>query len=229
MGITNCPKQFLKVNGKEIIVYTVEQFQNHPQIDAIYIASHQDWVDYMKELVGKYTLSKVRSIVVGGQTGQLSIYNGLCEAEKNICSDNDIVLVHDGVRPIIDSELISSNIECTKANGNAISSAPATETVMLVNAEMSIKQVEDRSVSFHAKAPQTFRLRELIDCHRQALQDGITTFIDSCTMMNHYGKTLHIVPCSSDNIKITTPKDFYLLKALLKYRSDVIDEKSLED
>ena len=98
MGTVNCPKQFLKLDGKEIIVYTVEKFQAHPEVDAIYIACHPDWIDFMKSLVERYSLSKVVSVVAGGQTGQMSIYNGLAEAERFRRGREDIVLIHDGVR-----------------------------------------------------------------------------------------------------------------------------------
>lgn len=214
MGITDCPKQFLKIDGKEIIVYTIEKFQNHPSIDGIYIACHKDWMDYMASLVNKYSLSKVKSIVPGGETGQLSIYNGLLEAEKHKESEKDIVLIHDGVRPNIDEELISANISTVKEKGNSISCSPAIETVLLVNEDKNIRHVEDRSMCFYAKAPQSFYLDEILSCHRRAVGEGLTQFIDSCTMMSHYGVKLHLVPCSSENIKVTTPKDFYLLKAL---------------
>ena len=223
MGISNCPKQFMKVDGKEIIVYTIEKFQQHPEIEAIYIACHKDWISYMENLVLKYSLTKVVSIVEGGKTGQLSIFNGLCEAEKNKKGDDDIVLIHDGVRPIIDGELISANIESVKKFSNGISSAPAIETIILCDKEGEVKQVEDRSVSFYAKAPQSFFLNDIIKCHRKALDEGIVDFIDSCSMMSHYGMRMHIVPCSNDNIKVTTPKDYYQLESLIRYKQDIND------
>ena len=218
MGALDCPKQFLKLEGKEIIVYTVEQFQNHPRIDAIYIACHKDWIGYMKELVEKYALSKVKSIVPGGYTGQLSIYNGLLEAEKYKETDEDIVLIHDGVRPIIDADLISANIRSVEENGNAISCSPAIETVLLVDDDLNITHIEDRSTCFYAKAPQSFLLKDILHCHRNALEEEKNDYIDSCSMMKKYGIKLHLVTCSSDNIKVTTPKDYYLLKALLEYK-----------
>lgn len=224
MGVQSRPKQFLTLEGKEIIVYTIEKFQEHPGIDAIYIACHPDWIDFMKSLVEKYSLAKVVSVVAGGATGQLSIYNGLVEAEKHRQGPDDIVLIHDGVRPVIDEALISGNIACAREKGNAISCAPATETVLLVDGSHEIRQIEDRSSCFHAKAPQTFRLDDIIACHRKAMADGMTSFIDSCSMMDHYGYRLHMVICSSDNIKVTTPKDYYLSKALLKFDSGIVDE-----
>ena len=224
MGVQSRPKQFLTLEGKEIIVYTIEKFQEHPGIDAIYIACHPDWIDFMKSLVEKYSLTKVVSVVAGGATGQLSIYNGLVEAEKHRLGPDDIVLIHDGVRPVIDEALISGNIACAREKGNAISCAPATETVLLVDGSHEIRQIEDRSSCFHAKAPQTFRLDDILACHRKAMADGMTSFIDSCSMMDHYGYRLHMVICSSDNIKVTTPKDYYLSKALLKFDSGIVDE-----
>lgn len=225
MGISNCPKQFMKVDDKEIIVYTIERFQHHPAIDAIYVACHKDWISYMGMLVEKYSLDKVLSIVAGGETGQLSIYHGLCEAENHMKGDSDIVLIHDGVRPVIDDELISANIESVRKFSNGISSAPAIETVILCDKNGEVDQLEDRSVSFYAKAPQSFLLKDILFCHRKALEDGIIDFTDSCSMMSHYGMKMHIVPCSNDNIKVTTPKDYYQLKALIKYNHDIIDDE----
>ena len=141
MGISNCPKQFMKVDDKEIIVYTIERFQHHPAIDAIYVACHKDWISYMGMLVEKYSLDKVLSIVAGGETGQLSIYHGLCEAENHMKGDSDIVLIHDGVRPVINDELISANIESVRKFSNGISSAPAIETVILCDKNGEVDQI----------------------------------------------------------------------------------------
>lgn len=223
MGKVDRPKQFLEIQKKAIIVYTIEKFQSHPDIDAVYVACHKDWISYMKELVTQHSLTKVKAVVPGGETGQLSIYNGLLEAEKNIQNEDDIVLIHDGVRPIVDEKLISANISAVKRYSSAISSAPAIETIILVDENKCIKQLEDRSVSFYAKAPQSFFLKDILSCHRKALENGIDNFIDSCSMMSHYGMKMHLVPCSNDNIKVTTPKDYYLLEALIKYQDEVAD------
>lgn len=216
------PKQFLKLNNKEIIVHTIERFQNNENIDNIYIACNKDWLDLMNELVIKYNLSKVTSIVEGGKTGQLSIYNGLLEAEKHMTSDDDIVLIHDGVRPFIDNELINQNIESVEKFGSSISCAPATETIMLVDENCFLTDIQDRSLSYFAKAPQSFKLKNILACHRKALSENIDTFIDSCSLARYYNQPLHLIKCSSDNIKVTTPKDFYILQALFDFKEKCI-------
>lgn len=214
------PKQFLKLNGKEIIVHTIERFQNNKNIDKIYIACNKDWIDFMKDLADKYQLSKVVSIVEGGKTGQLSIYNGLIEAEKNKSGDDDIVLIHDGVRPFIDDDLIDKNIESVMKYGSAISCAPATETIMLVDKDCFLEDIQDRSLSYFAKAPQSFKLDDILRYHRSALAENIDSFIDSCSLVRYYHHPLHLVQCSSDNIKVTTPKDFYVLQALFTFKEN---------
>lgn len=223
MGNQSCPKQFLKIEGKEIIVHTIEHFQKHPEVDDIFIACHPDWIGYMEDLVARYSLTKVRSVVEGGATGQLSIRQGLLAASRFKSDAEDIVLIHDGVRPLIDQDLISSNICSVREHGSAISSTPAVETILHMDGDR-VREVEDRASRFYAKAPQSFRLDDILSCHEKALSEGRTDFIDSCTMMEHYGYSLHLVPCSYDNIKVTTPADYYLAKALLTHQGRSVDE-----
>lgn len=211
------PKQFLKIDGKEIIIHTIENFHKNPNIDNIYISCNKDWIYLLEELISRYNLTKVKSIVSGGSTGQLSIYNGLLEAEKNISSKEDVVLIHDGVRPFIDDDLINKNIESVQKYGSAISCAPATETILLVDENCFLNDIQDRSLSYFAKAPQSFKLKEILECHRKALEENKDSFIDSCSLAQYYKIPLHLIRCSSDNIKVTTPKDFYILQALFQY------------
>ncbi len=212
MNTTSRPKQFLQLYGKEIIVYTLENFQNHKEIDNIVVACKADWIDYLKQLVKKYNLTKVRWIVAGGDTGQMSIYNGLVELEKH-CPQDSIVLVHDGVRPFVSEQLISSCIESVKQHGSAITVVPAIETIVTLENEQ-IQTITDRSKCFHAKAPQCFILKELLQTHRLAQHDGNVNTIDSASLMKQYGHSLFTVEGNYDNIKITTPADFYTFRAL---------------
>ena len=114
------PKQFLLVHGKPIIVHTIEQFENHPEIDGIIVVCIEGWIDYMNDMIYRYRLDKVKKVVPGGKTGQLSIYNGLCAAEEFFGTDGTIVLIHDGVRPLIDADTISRNIAAVREFGTAI-------------------------------------------------------------------------------------------------------------
>ena len=124
------PKQFIEINNKPIIIYTLEHFENNDEIDAIVIACLESWIPYLKELIEKFNIKKVKKIVPGGETGQLSIYNGLCAAKEISKTDKDIVLIHDGVRPLINSSLLTKNIECVKENGSSITAGIVKETIV---------------------------------------------------------------------------------------------------
>lgn len=215
MKTNGIPKQFLEVYGKPILIYTLEKFENNQNIDAIVVSCLEEKMDYCKKLVDKYEITKVRAIVKGGKTGQESIYNGLKAAEQISETDKDIVLIHDGVRPLIDDEIIDNNIKCVKENGSAITCVECKETVVILDDNDNIKDVTDRSRSRLARAPQSFYLKDILAAHRKALEDGKTDVIDSCTLMRMYGKEVSIVIGKSENIKITTPDDYYMFKALL--------------
>ena len=220
MKTNGVPKQFLEVYGKPILIYTLEKFENNQNVDAIIISCLEEKIDYCKKLVDKDDISKVRAIVKGGKTGQESIYNGLRAAEQISESDKDIVLIHDGVRPLIDDEIIDNNIKCVKENGSAITCVECKETVVILDDNDNIKDVTDRSKSRLARAPQSFYLYDILNAHKKALEDGKTNVIDSCTLMRMYGKEVSIVIGKSENIKITTPDDYYMFKAMLDMKEN---------
>lgn len=218
MNSRSKPKQFLKLYGKEIIIHTLENFQNHPDVDNIVVVCIRGWITYLQKLLAQYDMDKVRLIVAGGKTGQESIYNGLC-ALSDFAPEDSIVLVHDGVRPFVTDTLISDCIKSVKKNGSAITVTPATETIIELK-DKKIQAITDRSKCYLAKAPQCFYLGELLAAHEKALKDGKTDMIDSATLMKHYGHTLYVVEGSADNIKITTPADFYTFRALYDAREN---------
>lgn len=220
MNSKDRPKQFLLIHGKPIIVHTIEVFQYHKEIDAIIVACLEDWIPYMEEMQYRYRLDKIKKIVPGGDTGQLSIYNGVKAAAKLYRTDRNVVLIHDGVRPLINDRIISENIAAVKEHGSAITCAPAQETFVLIDDENNISEVADRKHSRLAKAPQSFWLEELLGAQEQAIRDGRTDMIDCCTLMRAYGKKMHVVECSYENIKITTPDDFYMFRALYDAREN---------
>jgi 2-C-methyl-D-erythritol 4-phosphate cytidylyltransferase len=214
------PKQFLEMNNKPIIIHTIEYFENHPLIDAIVVVCVEDWIPYFEKLLYKFRIEKVKKVVPGGSTGQLSIYNGLCAAKEIASDEKSIVLIHDGVRPLISSNLITQNIEDTKKCGNSITSGIVKETIIEIDDNGTVKLVPDRAHSRVAKAPQCFYLKDILAAHERALQEGKCDFIDSCTMMQHYGYTLHMTDGPYENIKITTPDDFYTMRAILQAKED---------
>ena len=220
MRSRDIPKQFLEMHQKPIIVYTLELFDKHELIDAIVVACKEDWIDYLQELVYKYRLDKVAKIVPGGATGQMSIYNGLRAAEEVADGEKSVVLIHDGVRPLINEQTITDNIASVQKHGSAITTAVVKETILVVDDNEFIEQVPDRSKSRVAKAPQSFWLDEILSAHMRAQEEGQDNFIDSCTMMKYYGHSLYLVDGPYENIKITTPDDFYTMRALLDAREN---------
>ena len=219
------PKQFLKINEKPILVHTLEKFQNHPEIDKIYIAILKEYKDYTKMLVDKFRLSKVKGIVEGGATAMESIYKGLLAAQKENPS-NSIVLIHDGVRPIITDKVISDNIISVRKFGTGITSTPCYETILVSKDGKTPEHVPLRKETFAAQAPQSFILEEIIEANKQiGNYDGI---VDSCTLFHVLGKETHLVDGNFGNIKVTTPQDVYILKGILEYLKEVEKEKCLK-
>jgi len=218
MNTKSKPKQFLDLNGKPIIIYTIELFDNHPQIDGIVVVCIESWIPYLKKMIRKFEITKVVKIVPGGNSGQDSIYNGLCAAEeftKEKSEKNPIVLIHDGVRPLITEETITDNIEKVKECGSCITTVPAIETVIVDNHDGTLN-IPKRSDCLMARAPQSFFLDDIIGAHRRSQKEGITSFIDSCSLMSHYGYKLGLVQGPMENIKITTPTDYFVLRAMVE-------------
>jgi 2-C-methyl-D-erythritol 4-phosphate cytidylyltransferase len=216
---TGKPKQFLEVHGKPIIVYTAENFQRHHEIDAIYIVCISNYIYYMRELVRKYSLTKVRDIIPEGVCAMESIRLGLKRASEDYAED-DIVLIHDGVRPIIDEELISANISTVKKYGTAITCAPCTETIAISQNGDVIDSVTSRPTSYRAAAPQTFRLGEITKLHSSLNPDYYSDTIDCATLCIKHGANPRLVLGNSDNVKVTLPEDYYIFKSLIEYREN---------
>ncbi|MGL6202506.1 MAG: IspD/TarI family cytidylyltransferase [Lachnospiraceae bacterium] len=211
------PKQFLKLRGKEIIIYTLEHFENHAEIDGIVIACVEEWIPYLQKMIDKYQLKKVAGIVPGGTTGQDSIFQGLDAAGK-IYGREGIVLIHDGVRPLIEEKTITDCLASVRTYGSAITVAPVVETIIRVDGDDRIKDVIERSECLVARAPQCFYLCDILESHQKAQKEQLHDFIDSASIMRYYGYSLATVSGPVENIKITTPMDFYTFRALYDAR-----------
>lgn len=210
------PKQFLEIHGKPIVIQTIEHFDNHPEINAICVVVVKEWLRYTQTLLEKYNIKKVKWLIPGGESALDSQYRGLLEIDNTVHpKEDEIVLIHDGVRPLIDEALISNCISETKEYGSAITVAPAIETIIRVKENNIIAETYPRSECQLARAPQTFYLQEILAVHRRARNEGEYNFVDSTSMMLHYGKKIHTVEGPSENIKVTTPADFYICRALL--------------
>ena len=206
------PKQFLELHGKPIIIYTLEHFVEHNEVDNIIVVCLVNWIDELNLLLRRYDIQKVSAIVQGGSSGDKSIYNGL-KALESVCGPEDIVLIHDGVRPLINAELISNNIAKAKEHGVAITVEAATESVVRLGGYDRIVEVPPRGEMFTAKAPQSFRYGIIWDLYQRAHKDDISS-IDSAHLCSIYGVEMHTVKSPPYNMKITAPQDYYIFRAL---------------
>lgn len=220
MNTKSKPKQFLELNGKPIIIYTLEHFSSHEMIDGIIVVCVQGWIDYCQKLIEQFHIDKVKAIIPGGATGMLSRFEGIKKAAELYPKDT-ICLMHDGVRPLIDHDTISRNIEMVKRNGSAITVAPAIETIAVKGINNKVGQIIDRSKCQMAKAPQSFRLGELLKVHQDAINSGMNDCIDTAYLMQLSGYDVYTVEGRSENIKITTPTDFYTFVALMENRENL--------
>jgi 2-C-methyl-D-erythritol 4-phosphate cytidylyltransferase len=211
MKDTSTPKQFLKLANKEIIIRTLENFENNKNTDAIIVSCISEYKETLNHLLHKYHISKVKSIVDGGKTGQLSIYNALLEAKR--LYDECIVIIHDGVRPFIDDKIIDGSIVLTKQKGNAISYTSSQETIAYDG------KVLDREKCKALKAPQTFLLSDILKYQNEAIKSGKVNYIDSATLLANYGVKLNFIESDTFNVKITTPFDFFVANAVYEQRN----------
>lgn len=212
MGPGSKPKQFLELYGKPIIVYTLEHFQNHKDIDEIVVVCIESHIIELQRLLDRFGITKVSLIVSGGKTGHDSIYNGLA-ALKNKAVDDDIVLIHDGVRPLITEELITDNIEAVKKYGAAITVEPTRESVVQSNDWIKIADVTNRNQVYIAKAPQSFHFKLILDAYEKANRENKKT-VDSAQLCSLYDIPMYMVRSTRNNIKISVPEDYYMFKAL---------------
>lgn len=214
------PKQFLTVNERPVIVYTLEAFQRHPGIDAIAVVCIEGWEQVLWAYANQFNITKLKHIVHGGSTGQESIRNGLMELEKHYSPD-DIVLIHDGNRTMVSQDIISDCIVTAKRFGSAIAAIPCVEAVLETeDGEISNKSIPREKLR-RTQTPHGFPLGKILDLHRRAVEQGITSSVAACTMMIELGEPVHFYAGSEKNIKLTTVDDIDIFKALLQAtRSD---------
>lgn len=214
------PKQFITVHERPVIVYTLEAFQNHPEIDAIAVVCIEGWEQVLWAYAKQFNITKLKYVVPGGKNGQDSIRNGVYELEKHYDKD-DIVLIHDAIRPMVSAEIISDCINKTRKYGDAITVIPCAEAMMQTEDGMVSTGSYPRDNLKRTQTPQGFRIGKICDLHRRALEAGITNSVASCTLMIEMGEQVHFSAGSEKNIKLTTVEDIDIFKALLKAkRSD---------
>lgn len=217
MDHTARPKQFLEFRGKPVLAYAIEHFQRHQEIDGIILVTLKGWIDYCIQMAKVWHFDKLAAVEQGGRTSQESIHIGL-ETVNRIYGNDVVVLIHDGVRPLMDEETISKCIHCAWEYGSAITVSPQTETIMITKDASSPYHIVDRDRCRVARAPQCFYLQDILKAHEKAIVDQEESFVDSASLMEHYGYTLHTVDGPLDNIKITTSLDFLVFQAILESR-----------
>lgn len=208
------PKQFLTVNEKPVIIYTLEAFQNHKEIDSIAVVCIKGWETVLDSYAKQFNITKLQYIIPGGDCGQASIRNGVYELEKHFAKD-DIVLIHDAIRPLVSEQIITDCIETTKKYGNAITSIPCAEAMLETENGETSNKVISRDLLKRTQTPQGFILNDICQLHKEALEKGITNSIASCTLMIELGKEVHFIKGSEKNLKLTTLDDIDIFKALL--------------
>lgn len=208
------PKQFLTVNERPVIVYTLEAFQNHQEINEIAVVCISGWETVLEAYANQFNITKLKHIIPGGKNGQSSIRNGVFELEKHHNPD-DIVLIHDAIRPMVSAEIISNCIEVAKKNGCAITAIPCAEAMLQTSDGIISKGSYPRDNLKRTQTPQAFHIGKICDLHRKALEAGITNSVASCTLMIEMGEQVYFSAGSEKNIKLTTVEDIDIFKALL--------------
>lgn len=213
---SDIPKQFINIYDKPILVYTLENFQSHPQVDAIAVVSLEGWEKLVWAYAKQFQITKLKWVVPGGDTVQESIRNGVFYLEK-ICQPEDMVIIHDGIRPMLDKEVLSDVIVVCEKHGNAVSSMPYNEQVFLVDSDDSTVKYIPRETLRRVSTPQAYYYGVLDEKYHEAFEKEIGIYGSSYTntMMADLGERLYFAAGSERNIKLTTSEDLALFKALL--------------
>lgn len=213
------PKQFIVVEDKPVIIHTLEIFEKSPVIEEIYIACKEDCISQLNELVDQFGIRKVRTIVPGGTSALGSQYNGLKAAADFGCPDDSIVLVHDGVRPCIDNKMIETVVQMVEETGAVATCTPMYETPVVSKGGKVVEETPKRADCYTAQAPQAFRLGEIVQAHNHIKMNNpeYEGLVDSCSLMRAIGKEVSILKGPRSNIKVTTPEDIYIFRAMLEY------------
>lgn len=213
------PKQFIHVNNKPLIIYTLEAFEKHPNIDSIIVVTLPSWIDVLKAYAKQFNITKLKWIVPGGKDGQESIYNGLVELQKH-CSEDDVVMIHDGNRCMVSSEIISSNLATFKKYGDAVTAIPTVEVVFDSDDGSSSKSALDRDRLWRTQTPHTYTLKKLLWAHQEAAKRKLKRTAATCELMALLDEDVHFSKGSEENLKITTVDDIKIFKALLSVKQE---------
>lgn len=215
------PKQFMHIGDRPVIIYTMMAFQRHPDVNAIAVVCLSGWETVLQSYANQFSIDKLRWVFPGGDTGQASIRNGIYGLKEAGCADDDMVLIHDAVRPLLSQDIISSNIAICKNYGCAITGIRCREAILESEDGFRTKTSIPRDKLIRTQTPQTFRLGNIIATHEKAAQRGINNSVASCTLIAELSEQeMYIVPGSEKNIKITTIEDLEILKALININTE---------
>jgi len=210
MGL-EIPKQFVKVNDKPVIFYSLKAFSNVKEIDEIFVVCHKDYISDLYNIIKDYSIEKIQDVIEGGKTRQESVFNGLKAIKAAGCKDEDIILIHDAARPMVSQEIIKDNIKSCLTYGACETAVKVADTIIKSEKGDNLNEVMNRDVLYQVQTPQTFSLGLILESHKKAPCNCAT---DDAQMVKALGHEVAIVNGSKLNFKITTIEDLELFKSL---------------
>ena len=213
MKSDDLPKQFIEIGGKPIIVRTIEHFEKHPEVDQIVVACKEDWIDHLEALIKDYKITKVHSVVPGGATGYASIHNGVMETAKFMTDPDDIILICDGVRPMLTERLISDSIRYARECGTSVPVTPSIDSLLFSEDGKFCEKSYERSSMYITQAPQGYTMEKILWAHSEAERRGILNPVSSSELFIELGEKVRLFEGERINIKVTTQEDLEILNA----------------
>lgn len=218
---TDIPKQFIEVNGKPIIAYSVENFQRNNQIEKIVVVCVKEWIEHLKEIIVKYKLSKVEWLIEGGNTGHDSIRNGVFFLKDKVGLD-DYIIIHDAVRPILPQKAIEEVLRVAHERGNASSSIVCHPPIVYTEDQESGIEDIDREHVMLTASPQVYKYSLALNCYEKAEADDKHDFTFTSSLLIHYGERVYFAKGTTSNIKVTHKEDLALFGALLSVPEELL-------
>lgn len=211
------PKQFLHIEGKPVIIHTMEAFQKHPEIDAIIVVTLDIWKDTIKAYAREYGITKLRWIAEGGQTGQESIKNGILKL-CDTCQETDVIVIHDGNRPFISEEIISDSLATYREHGSAVAAIPCIEAIFRSRDGNSSSDSIPREELYRTQTPHSYSLGKMLWAHKEAEKRNIENTTATCVLMQMLGEKIYFSRGSEKNLKLTTQDDLDIFRAMLQQK-----------
>lgn len=217
----NIPKQFILVKNKPVLAYTIESFEKHHLVDKIIVVCVDGWQNYVLKMKKKYNFSKLSFVVTGGLTGQESIRNGVYFLE-NIAKPDDNIIIHDGIRPLVDPSVLEDLLSKCDKYGNAVTSMLYNEQIFIIDDDVSTTKYIPRETLRRVATPQCYKYDLLLSKYKEAFEKkiGITGSSYTNTMMVDLGVKLYLGLGSDKNIKLTSPGDLEIFEAMLEKKND---------